>query len=161
VVVEAGRRSGALITAGWALEQGRECYLVPGPLDVPSSEGCNLFLRSFPGEARIVAGIPELLEDLGLAGEGEAAAIAGPGPQAPAAGPGAVLASLGPLERSIAGRLVAGPATADELAVAGGLAGAAVLSALTLLEMRGLVVSAYGRYMAAGALARWPGGTAS
>jgi len=66
VVVEAGRRSGALITAGWALEQGRDCFLVPGPFDSPMSAGCNAFLRSFPGQARIVAGIPELIEDLGL-----------------------------------------------------------------------------------------------
>jgi DNA protecting protein DprA len=53
VVVEAGRRSGALITAGWALEQGRECFLVPGPMDSPTSAGCNAFLRSFPGQARV------------------------------------------------------------------------------------------------------------
>ena len=71
VVVEAGRHSGALITAGWALEQGRECFLVPGPLDAPTSEGCHAFLRSFPGQTRVVCGIPELLEDLGLVAEGE------------------------------------------------------------------------------------------
>jgi DNA processing protein len=156
VVVEAGRRSGALITAGWALEQGRDCFLVPGPLDATASEGCNLFLRNFAGEARIVAGIPELLEDLGLAGEQEAASR-GPSSHASGAGPGAVLATLGPLERSIAERLTCGPATADELCHAGGLSGGTVLSALTMLELRGLVTNSFGRYMAAGALARWPG----
>ncbi len=60
VVVEAGQRSGALITAGWALEQGRECFLVPGPLGAPTSLGCLAFLRAFPGQARVVCGIPEL-----------------------------------------------------------------------------------------------------
>ena len=45
VVVEAGRRSGALITAGWALEQGRDCFLVPGAFDSPMSAGCHAFLR--------------------------------------------------------------------------------------------------------------------
>jgi DNA processing protein len=35
VVIEAPARSGALITASWALEQGRGCFLVPGPLDRP------------------------------------------------------------------------------------------------------------------------------
>ena len=67
VVVEAPARSGALITASWALEQGRECFLVPGPIDAPASAGCLAFLRDYPHGARIVAGIPQLIEDLGLA----------------------------------------------------------------------------------------------
>jgi DNA processing protein len=171
VVVEAGRHSGALITAGWALEQGRECFLVPGPLDAPTSEGCHAFLRSFPGQTRVVCGVPELIEDLGLAGsevrdagecrdKGSAAGTRPghrPGPSVPPAGIGAVLASLGSVERSIAESLSGGPATADELAARAGLSGGAILSALTLLELRGLVVGAYGRYMPAGPLARGPG----
>ena len=48
VVVEAPARSGALITASWALEQGRECFLVPGSIDAPASAGCLAFLREFP-----------------------------------------------------------------------------------------------------------------
>ena len=162
VVVEAGRRSGALITAGWALEQGRECFLVPGPFDSPASEGCHAFLRSFPGQARVVCGIPELIEDLGLAapaaGQAPAASRAGrPSSSVSGAGPGAVIASLGPVERRVAEFLAAGPATADDLARRVGLSGGAILSALTLLELRGLVVGAYGRYTPAGALSRWPG----
>lgn len=161
IVVEAGKRSGALITAGWALEQGRDCFLVPGPMDAPTSEGCHAFLRSYPGQTRVVCGIPELLEDLGLAG-GEVVSAGGaahgrPGAAAPGAGPEAVLASLGAVERSLAEALAPGPATADDLARKTGLSGAAVLSALTLLELRGLVVGAYGRYMPAGVLARWSG----
>jgi DNA processing protein len=159
VVVEAGRRSGALITAGWALEQGRECYLVPGPLDAPASEGCNLFLRNFPGEARIVCGIPELLEDLELADSeartGVSMAASAPSSTQPGAGPEAVLVTLAPAERVVATRLCEGPATTDDLAADCGLSGAAVLSALTLLELRGLVVGSFGRYLPAGALTRW------
>ena len=67
VVVEAPARSGALITASWALEQGRDCYLVPGPIDAPASAGCLAFLREFRDATRIVAGIPQLIDDLGLA----------------------------------------------------------------------------------------------
>ncbi len=67
VVVEAPARSGALITASWALEQGRPCYLVPGGLDAPASAGCLAFLREWEPEAHIVAGIPQLIADLGLA----------------------------------------------------------------------------------------------
>jgi len=166
VVVEAGRRSGALITASWALEQGRDCFLVPGPLDAPTSEGCHAFLRSFPGQTRVVCGIPELIEDLGLGGVGDrqngAVDEAGdrggrPGAAAPGAGAGAALAILAPVERSIAELLTSGPATVDDLARRSGLSGGAILSALTLLELRGLVAGSYGRYVPAGALARWPG----
>ncbi len=172
VVVEAGRRSGALITAGWALEQGRECFLVPGPFDAPTSAGCHAFLRSYPGQARVVSGVVELVEDLGLdagvataesAGTGAqtaGAAVARRGPPSspPHAGRAAVLASLGPVERTLAEEIATGPATADQLAARTSLAGAAVLSALTLLELRGLVSSAYGRYSPAGPLACWSGG---
>lgn len=159
VVVEAGPRSGALITAGWALEQGRECFLVPGPFDAPTSAGCHAFLRGFPTQTRIVCGIPELIEDLGLAdppsdGTDGAARTGRPGSIAPAAGPAAVLASLGAVERSLAELLMEGPATADELARRSSLSGAALLSALTLLELRGLVTSSYGRYDPIGLLAR-------
>ena len=52
VVVEAPARSGALITASWALEQGRDCYLVPGAIDAPASAGCLAFLREFRARAR-------------------------------------------------------------------------------------------------------------
>ena len=68
VVVEAGARSGALTTAAWALEQGRGLFLVPGRLDDPTVAGSLAFLREAGPEARVVAGIPELLEDLGLVG---------------------------------------------------------------------------------------------
>jgi DNA processing protein len=166
VVVEAGRRSGALITAGWALEQGRDCFLVPGPFDSPMSAGCHAFLRSFPGQARIVAGIPELIEDLGLDAEYAAATSApsaarrgGSAPSSSTAGAGrsAVLATLGPVELVLARQLARGPATVDQLAAAAALSGASILSALTLLELRGLVRCAYGRYSPAGMLANWSG----
>jgi len=171
IVVEAGRRSGALITAGWALEQGRECFLVPGAFDSPASAGCHAFLRNFPGQARVVSGIPELIEDLGLdrgshaaAGAPNTAAFAGasrpkgsPPALAPHAGRAAVLASLGPVERALAEELARGPATADQLALRTSLAAAAVLSALTLLELRGLAASAYGRYSPSGSLGSWSG----
>ncbi|HEY6014242.1 MAG TPA: DNA-processing protein DprA, partial [Candidatus Limnocylindrales bacterium] len=59
VVVEAPARSGALITASWALEQGRPCFLVPGAIDAPASAGCLSFLRDYAeAGARIVSGIP-------------------------------------------------------------------------------------------------------
>jgi DNA processing protein len=174
VVVEAGVRSGALITAGWALEQGRECFLVPGAFDSPASAGCHAFLRSFPGQARLVSGIAELIEDLEITAPGATAAATATGaatarpvgasaPPASMPGPSreAAIATLGPVERAIAEQLAAGPATADQLAGRTSLASAAILSALTLLELRGLVTAAYGRYAPSGPLAGWSGSSAA
>jgi len=142
VVVEAPARSGALITASWALEQGRECFLVPGPIGAPESEGCLGFLREFPGGARIVTGIPQLLDDLGLFH----------GPRAVPLAPGTI-ADLGQTPGRIARGLVDGLATVDELVAVTGLPVATVLATLTILERAGLAVGVHGRYRPAGTLA--------
>lgn len=163
VVVEAGARSGALTTAAWALEQGRGCHLVPGSIDAPMSAGCLAFLRECAGEAQIVAGIPQLLEDLRLAVPLSRAAASArtsqtttpPGRARPLpASPDAVLTEVGGAVRRVAEGILAGYQTADELVAVCGLPIAAVLASLTVLETRGLVSGAYGRYRPAGALAR-------
>jgi DNA processing protein len=141
VVVEAGARSGALTTAAWALEQGRGLHIVPGRLDDPSVAGSLAFLRE-NGDAKVVSGIPELLEDLGLLDDD-----LGPGARIP------LIAALTGVERALAAQLAAGVGGLDELVAATGQGSATVLAALTSLEMRGLVLEAFGRYRATGALA--------
>jgi DNA processing protein len=145
VVVEAPARSGALITASWALEQGRECFIVPGAIGARASAGCLAFLREFPDAARIVAGIPELIDDLGLADH-----LTEPGVSTDAA---ATLVEVGGAGDRIGRELVLGRATVDELVAATGWPVASVLSALTVLERHGLAVGVHGRFRPAGRLA--------
>ncbi|MEI7745483.1 MAG: DNA-processing protein DprA, partial [Chloroflexota bacterium] len=145
IVVEAGARSGALTTAAWALEQGRSLYLVPGRPEDPSVAGSLAFLREAGPEARVVVGIPELLEDLGLDGD-------------PALTSGEVVGdrlpeTLTAVESAVASVLARGATSLDELVLATGVAPAAVLGSLTRLEGFGLVVDVFGRFRASGALA--------
>lgn len=145
VVVEAPARSGALITASWALEQGRECFLVPGPIDAPTAAGCLAFLREFPERTRIVAGIPQLIADLGLADR-----LVEPHVPVDVA---ATLSDVGEVAGRLGREIVRGRSTVDELVAVTGWPVATVLAALTMLERHGLAVGVHGRYRPAGNLA--------
>ncbi len=64
IIVEAKKRSGSLITADFALEQGKEIYAVPGRMDDALSYGCNTLIGQGAG---IVTSCEDLLSELGLA----------------------------------------------------------------------------------------------
>jgi DNA processing protein len=160
VVVEAGARSGALTTAAWALEQGRRLFLVPGPIDSPAVAGCLAFLRELAPEARIVAGIPELLEDLELVSaapphvsRARTATGRAEARRPRHAGAQASITDLGATERRVIEAVIGGADRPDALVAATGLPLGAVLGAVTVLELRGLVANAFGRYQLVGALA--------
>jgi DNA processing protein len=61
LVVEASRRSGSLITASVAAEEGREVYVIPGPIDSLTSQGTNDLIQH---GARLVTSPDEIIEDL-------------------------------------------------------------------------------------------------
>lgn len=165
VVVEAGASSGALITAAWALEQGRGCFIVPGAIDSPQSAGCNGFLREWAGAARVVAGIPQLLDDLELFGGAglphpieDPRRLASPGgvvisSKVRLPSVRAILSGRDPAQQDVAEALVHGAVTVDELVAVTRHPLGEVLRALTRLEASGLVAASHGRYLPLGALA--------
>jgi len=124
VVVEARERSGALITADLALEEGREVFAVPGEITSTLSAGTNALLRL---GATPLTSAADVLESFGVAAQPPPDAA----PQAEAA---AVLERL--------------PATADELGRALGLDAAELAALLVRLELSGAVAEADGIYRA-------------
>lgn len=66
LVMEAGEKSGSLITVDMALEQGREVYALPGPINSRMSAGCNELIRQGAG---ILLSPEMILEEWNLAGE--------------------------------------------------------------------------------------------
>lgn len=67
LITEAARNSGALITADFALEQGREVFALPGRIDAVGSMGTNILLKQ---GAKIVTCCDDILEELNLATPG-------------------------------------------------------------------------------------------
>jgi DNA processing protein len=123
VVVEAREASGALITADFALEEGREVFAVPGEITSALSAGTNALLRL---GATPLTSAADVLESLGIAP-----------PEAPSLEVGADAATLLAL-------LADGPASADALTRASGLDAGAVGAALVELELAGVVAEGAG-----------------
>jgi DNA processing protein len=61
VVIEAAERSGALITASHAADQGRPVFAVPGPVDSPTSDGAHQLVRK---GAILIRGVEDIVEEL-------------------------------------------------------------------------------------------------
>jgi DNA processing protein len=126
IVVEARERSGALITADLALEEGREVLACPGEITSTLSAGSNALLRL---GATPVTSVADVLESFGLA-------------RAPAAS----AAEPSPAGAALLERLRDAPAGADELARATGLLAPEVAVALAELELAGLAAQTDGVY---------------
>ena len=123
VVIEAPIKSGALITATFAADQGREVFVVPGSIFSPASEGTNLLLRD---GARIVRDGADVLEDLNLGARREAAAIQAEMP-------------LDEHERRVYEAVGSEARHIDELAETAGLAAGQAAAVLLTMELKGLV----------------------
>ena len=124
LVVEAGERSGASITARLALEQGREVFAVPGRITDLMSAGTNGMIRR--GEAKLVTGLSDILEEFGEGGFGEEAQQV-------------AFSDLSPLEQRIVKALETGEKNEDELLETCGGGVDALIPTLTGLTFSGII----------------------
>ncbi|MCC6173704.1 MAG: DNA-protecting protein DprA [Chloroflexi bacterium] len=122
LVVEADHKSGAMITAATAAEQGRDVFAVPGSILSPASAGPNQLIKE---GAKVVTEAVDVLEELHLTAVLEER-------QARAELPG------DPTEAAILERLSHEPTHVDDLTRATELPSSVVTSTLTLLELKGL-----------------------
>lgn len=137
VIIEAALQSGALITARHAMEQGREVFAVPGPVDSRMSRGCHRLIRD---GAKLVETADDVLEELGPL---VAAAKRDDGP--PVYHPAELL--LNDAEQSILAAISTRPTAIDQVIADCGLPTPRVLAALSVLEMRRLVTRISGNYV--------------
>jgi DNA processing protein len=133
VLVEAAKRSGALITAEHAAEQGRTVLAVPGPVDGTSSDGTNALIRQGAGLCR---GVEDILEELhGVSAMSQAAKAAAATPPAPAGPP----PGLDEVQRRVWEALAGGGRSSDELVQQLGLTVPKLMGVLMMLEMKKVV----------------------
>jgi DNA processing protein len=122
LIIEAPSRSGALITASFAADQGREVFVIPGSIFAQTAEGTNALLRD---GARLVRDGADILEDLGLSGSGAVVTQ--------------TQMSLGEDERRLLEAMGKEARHIDELAEAAELAAGAASALMLTMELKGLV----------------------
>jgi DNA processing protein len=144
LVVEAGLKSGSLITARLANEQGREVFALPGNIHNPVARGCHKLIRD---GARLVETAEEVLEELQATGALLADALRSRlMTQTPSASQPQPVRDDDPDYTNLLAALDTQPAALDELVERTGLSPAALSSMLLVLELDGFVVAASGRY---------------
>jgi DNA processing protein len=123
LVVEAGAKSGALITTRFAIEQDREVFAVPGNINSHASQGTNRLIQQ---GAKLVIRVEDILEELNLQMAVEQADLFTVLPDSAE-------------EAALIGALSAEPTHIDDLSRTTGMPAALVGSTLMLLELKGVV----------------------
>lgn len=133
VVVEAGETSGALITAEFAVEQGRDVFAVPGSILTPQSEGTNKLIEQ---GARPLLKMAEILDALKLE-------------QIPEKQLTRKLNPTSAVEKNLMNCLTQNPIHVDELCNMSGLPISQVSATLTMMELKGMVTQVGGMHYVA------------
>ncbi|MDD5100175.1 MAG: DNA-processing protein DprA [Syntrophales bacterium] len=156
VVVEAGEKSGSLITARIAAEQGRSVFAVPGEIGAAGSRGTHRLIKQ---GARLVESIEDILDEVlpqaGItsrrANEPSASSTSvlmatASDPEEPPASDRVEVAGLGIQEQSLLSLITSEPVNIDTLIAASGLNAQEVLNGLLVLELRGLIRQMPGKH---------------
>lgn len=142
LVVEAGLKSGSLITARLALEQGREVFAIPGSVHNPLARGCHHLIRQ---GAKLVETVDDICEELGGwwtgQNEGDPSSVVMKRP---------AIEGLDSREIAVLEALGYDPQSTDDLCSVTGLPADQLMQSLLLLELRGLVDSAPGGFQRIG-----------
>ena len=125
LVIEAGGRSGALISASQAGEQGRSVYAIPGRIDQPNAIGSNRLIQQ---GAKLVLSAGDILDDMGMLFAAPQTLTPSPAPAGLAGSETAIYEAIGDDETHI-----------DEITLRSGLPTHVVSSTLLALEMKALV----------------------
>jgi DNA processing protein len=126
VVVEAAERSGSLITAEYAMEQGREVLAVPGPVGTPHHRGCHRLVQQ---GATLVTSVEDVVDTLAPALRARIATVRAAAEEA----------ALSAVERAVLDAVGEGEAHVDAVVARSGRAAGLILETLLALELRGLV----------------------
>lgn len=148
LVVEAGEKSGSLITARLAMEQGRDVFAVPGTIDSAASRGTNSLIKQ---GAKLIDNIDDILEDIipqlsrsltepRMQKESEPAA------HLSSTNSEEDIRRLSSIDRTILTILTFGKKHVDDIIAGAGLTPANVLSALMNLELRGMISQHPGKF---------------
>ncbi|MCZ4285352.1 DNA-processing protein DprA [Marinobacter salarius] len=142
LVVEAGLKSGSLITARLALEQGREVFAIPGSVHNPLARGCHHLIRQ---GAKLVETVDDICEELGgwwtSQNEGDSSSVVMKRP---------ATECLDSREIAVLEALGYDPQSTDDLCSVTGLPADQLMQSLLLLELQGLVDSAPGGFQRIG-----------
>lgn len=137
VVVEAREKSGALITARFALEQNRDVFAVPGPIGRPTSYGPNRLIKE---GAKIVTAVDDIMEELNIATSNKRQETSNKQSKK------LKFDNIAGDELKIATMLADEPKTVEELIQESKIAAPQVSALISMLEIKGVIQKVGGRY---------------
>jgi DNA processing protein len=142
VIVEAGEKSGSLITARLALEQGREVFAVPGSIDAAGSRGANKLIKQ---GAKLIENTDDILEEI-LPQIEQKMPLKSFSPPDPLQSSNPHVETLNATEQKLYDLVSKKRIHIDDLISLTGFSSPDILSALTTMELKGIVRQHPGKF---------------